>query len=535
MHSPAKPLKESLSPQLRSILIFAITMGIIFRFVALDNKVYGFDEVETNLRVGGWTCAGVDQALFQNQIIPARQLQQYQGIKPDSTVADTIYSLAVENPQHPPLYFLLARGWMLMCGSSITASRSLSMLLSLLSLPLMYLLAKILFNCHVTALLATTLLSISPVDLLFAQTARQYSLLTVLILASSYVLLQAIHSRNQLFWGLYIVSSILGLYTHLVFGLTLISHGAYILLIQLNSTTDSQQKSPNLLTQFMIAFTIILGCYLPWIITIFSYLNRTLSTTPLTTVPINFIEIVKSWILNFSAILIDTNLDINHYYNYLIRLPAIILILLSIYHISSKKSNSIRLFILTSISIPFLILLLPDILIGGRRSTIAQYLIPCFPGIQLAMSHLFYTGINSRRFSLVNHSKTGKLILIAFLTSSLISCTVIIFSWTWWTKGISYWNGEVAQQINTEKSPLIVTDEGDYGINKSNLISLSYRLNSDVELLLMNKAPNFYLLPINSAIFIYAPSQKLQQTMPPRYGQLEPVTESKQLWRLKQG
>jgi uncharacterized membrane protein len=549
MYAQSKRLRQTLPPLLKFILIFVIIMGVIFRFVALDHKVYWFDEVYTSFRAGGWTSAAIDQALFQNQIIPARQLQQYQGLKPDSTVADTIHSLAVEDPQHPPLYFLMARQWMKWFGSSITASRSLPALLSLLSLPLMYLLAQELFNSSLTAFLATTLIAISPLDILFAQTARQYSLLTVFILASSYALLKVVRSQNGLFWGLYIVSSVLGLYTHIFFGLTLAAHGAYILLLQLNSVPDKKQYSrsvpsgvsspvalvisPHLLLQFIITFMIIIGCYIPWILTAFNQLNRAVSTTSWTKVSIDFIDMVKFWILNFSAILVDTNLDINDWQNYVIRLPVIILIILALYYISTQTSASTRLFILTSILIPFLILLLPDILLGGRRSTVARYLIPCFPGIQLAISDWFSTRINSRRFSVINGSKTWHVILMALLVSSIISCTVSAFSETWWSKGVSYWNGEVAQQINQEKSPLVVTDKGDNGLNKGNLISLSYLLNPDVELLLMDRPPNFNLLPINSPVFVYAPSEQLRQAIPSRYGQLEPVAESQQLWRLK--
>jgi uncharacterized membrane protein len=541
MYAQSKRLRETLSPLLKFILIFAIAMGVIFRFVALDHKVYWFDEVYTNLRVGGWTSAAVDQALFQNKIIPAHQLQQYQGLKPDSTVTDTIHSLAIEDPQHPPLYFLMARQWMKWFGSSITASRSLPALLSLLSLPLMYLLAKELFNSGLAAFLTTTLIAISPLDILFAQTARQYSLLTVFILASSYALLKVVRPQNGLFWGLYIVSSVLGLYTHILFGLTLAAHGAYVLLLQLNSAPNQKQQSshialvisPHLLLQFIITLMIIIGCYFPWITTVWTHLNRAVSTTSWTKLPMDLIEMVKFWVLNFSAILIDTNLDLNDWQNYLIRLPVIILIILALYHISSQTPASTRLFVLTSIFIPFLILLLPDILIGGRRSTVPQYLIPCFPGIQLAVSYWFSTHINSRRFSVINGSKTWQVILVALLVSSVISCRVSAFSETWWSQGVSYWNYEVAQQINAEKSPLVVTDKGDNGLNKGNLISLSSLLNQDVELLLMDQPPNFNLLPINSTVFVYAPSEKLMQAIPSRYGQLTPVAKSQQLWRLK--
>ncbi|MGB7709146.1 MAG: hypothetical protein WBL95_06335 [Microcoleus sp.] len=98
----------------------------------------GINEAYTSIRAAGFTRQEIDDELFQNLIFPAPELPKYQRIKPGSTAADTIHALALEDPQHPPLYFLMARFWMQKFGSSLTATRSLPALLSLLSLPLMY-------------------------------------------------------------------------------------------------------------------------------------------------------------------------------------------------------------------------------------------------------------------------------------------------------------------------------------------------------------------------------------------------------------
>ena len=59
------------------MLIIAITLGIGFRFFHLDKKVYWHDEVYTSLRAAGFNRTDIDRELFQNQIIPAQQLQKY--------------------------------------------------------------------------------------------------------------------------------------------------------------------------------------------------------------------------------------------------------------------------------------------------------------------------------------------------------------------------------------------------------------------------------------------------------------------------
>jgi uncharacterized membrane protein len=126
----------------------------------------GINEAYTSLRAAGFTRQEIDDELFHNRIFSAPELQKYQRIKPGSTAADTIHSLALEYPQHPPFYLLMARFWMQQFGSSLTATRSLPALLILLSLPLMYARSQELFASNLTSLLATALLALSPFDIL---------------------------------------------------------------------------------------------------------------------------------------------------------------------------------------------------------------------------------------------------------------------------------------------------------------------------------------------------------------------------------
>ena len=201
-----KSVDRTNSRWLLGLLAIAILLGIGFRFFELDRKLYWHDEAYTSLRVAGFTRQEIDDELFQNRIIPAPELQKYQRIKPGSTATDTIHSLALEDPQHPPLYFLMARIWMQEFGSSLTASRTWPAILSLLSLPLMYALAQELFASNLTSLLATAILALSPFDILFAQTARQYSLLTAIVIGSSLLLLRAVRLQNLSNWVLYALS-----------------------------------------------------------------------------------------------------------------------------------------------------------------------------------------------------------------------------------------------------------------------------------------------------------------------------------------
>ena len=119
---------KRIRPQiLRLFLIVVIVIGIAFRFVALDGKIYGHDEVYTTLRSAGYTGEEFAQEFYQNRMVYPVDLLKYQQLKPNSTPLDTLNSLATEDPQLSPFYFLLARGWMFLFGNSILKMRDLAL------------------------------------------------------------------------------------------------------------------------------------------------------------------------------------------------------------------------------------------------------------------------------------------------------------------------------------------------------------------------------------------------------------------------
>lgn len=525
---------------LRLFLIVVIIIGVAFRFVALDGKIYWHDEVYTNLRAAGYTGQEFTQEFYQNRIVSPVDLLKYQQLKPNSTPLDTLNSLAKEDPQHSPFYFLLARVWMFLFGHSIIASRFLPALISLISLPFMYLLAWELFQSSQTALLATAFLALSPFDILFAQTARQYSLLTLLVIASGYALLKALHWRHPLFWAGYSLACIFGLYTHVLFGLTIIGHGAYILLLSMESSRSFRNRKrfpfSKLLFEFLGAVAIAILAFSPWLIILISNLQRAMDVTNWSSNSISLLNLSKFWILSFTALFVDINFDFNSIQMYLLRLPFLILILLALFQISQQTNRQTRLFIWTSILVPFFMLALPDILLGGGRSGVTRFLISCFPAIQLAVAYLFSTHIKSNKNSLIDGEIFWRSLLAIVFTFSLISISMSANSQSWWHQIPSYENPQIAQELNKNKSATVIVDHGSYYTNLGNIISLSYELNPDIKLLMVNSEPNLLLLPIGPKVFVLNPSEELRQTIKNENYQLEKVEKVDQksrLWELK--
>ncbi|MFZ0939376.1 MAG: glycosyltransferase family 39 protein [Candidatus Sulfotelmatobacter sp.] len=111
------------------------------------------------------------------------------------------------------LYYLLLRGW-LHFGSSPFFIRSLSVIISLASLPAIYWLAGKLFDRRV-ALLAAALIGCNAYHIRYAQEARSYSLFVLLATLSSGFFVALLQSPSRENRGGYILASVLGCYAHL--------------------------------------------------------------------------------------------------------------------------------------------------------------------------------------------------------------------------------------------------------------------------------------------------------------------------------
>ncbi len=522
-----RTFEHSLSRFWLFLIIIVLLFGVFFRFANLEHKIYWHDEVYTSMRAAGYTRQEIDQELFQNRIIAAEELQKFQNLKPKSTAADTIRSLAVEDPQHPPLYFLIARFWMQMFGGSLTASRSLPVLLSLLGLPLIYKLGLELFDSRLAALLAAALFALSPFDILFAQTARQYSLLTVVVIGSSFCFLLALRQSTWRNWLFYSLSSAVGLYTHPFFALTLIAHGVYILLLNLPiSNFNSEIKILGSWRKYLFSIIGSIGLYSPWLFVLTTNYQRALATTDWARVPVSRLDLSKLWILSFTSLFFDLDFGFDRIKTYLPRLVILLLIILALYVVIHKTKPKVWLFIVVTIFVPFLILALPDLLFGGKRSGVTRYLISCFPGVQLAVAYLLATKI-------LRGQLIWRGIIILLFSGSIISCGVSAFSDTWWNKDLSYFNPVVAKAINTSSNQPLVSEIGDDFTNTGDLISLSYNLRRDVQMLLLAKPFNPQLLQTYSAPLVFRPSQQLCESFDKKQIRLRNVIKPGRLWRAK--
>ncbi|PIG92451.1 hypothetical protein [Gloeocapsopsis sp. IPPAS B-1203] len=277
-----------------------------FRFINFDQKVYWYDETITSLRVASYRHAEVVQQIFDGKKISVQTLQKYQKVSSKTTLLATIYSLATEAPQHPPLYFLAAQLWTQWLGDLVATMRSLSVLISILIFSYFYWLCIELFGSSLTGWIAIALIAVSPFHVLYAQKAGEYSLWTSI------------------------------------------------------------------------------------------------------TIPILILEIYSTYFCK-------------------------------------KSLQKAWLFILTLVEVTAIALVLPDLLWGGRRSTVSRYFITCYLGIHLSVAYLIATQITSTSFP---QRKIWQIIIAMLISCGILSCAISPQSVVWWNKYNSYDNPQVARTHN---------------------------------------------------------------------------------------
>ena len=74
----------------RFLIAVLLALGIFFRFVNLDKKIYGLDESYTSLRISGYSDAELVQDFSINRIIGIDSIKKYSQCNSDRTFMRTI-------------------------------------------------------------------------------------------------------------------------------------------------------------------------------------------------------------------------------------------------------------------------------------------------------------------------------------------------------------------------------------------------------------------------------------------------------------
>lgn len=487
-------------------VILLIGIGIFFRFYNLDKKVYWIDEVNSSLRTLGYTKTELIDTIFTGDVVTADQLQQFQRLNPDKTWADTWNALS-GSAEHTPLYFLLSRAWIGMVGHSIASMRFLTACFSVLVLPCLYWLCRELFSSPTAGWIAMAWVAVTPLHVLYAQEARPYSLLSVMIVLSSALLLRAIRTQTPANWIWYSVTIAAGLYTQLLFSLVTIAQGLYVLITQRWRSTTTKA--------YLLATAVSYLSLTPWLIILLQNWQKVQESTESLSdrLPIGYI--LDRWFLNLNMAFLSRELGAAN-----ILLVIVTIIALVLFCRQAPKRS--WLFVLLLIGITFMALALPDMILGGRRSLRIRYLFPCFFGLQLALAYVFAT---QAVWAKTRQHQAWRLLLAVLISGGLAACVVSSQAAVWWNKSVtrsSYYQ-PVANLVNQAANPLVVSD----GL-VTDTLAFSLWLKPEVKLQLTTEEPKKLKITDGyNPIYLLNPSDSLQKILKRRKYTLNVIYEDR--------
>jgi 4-amino-4-deoxy-L-arabinose transferase-like glycosyltransferase len=178
------------------------------------------------------------------------------------------------NDIHPPLYYWLLAAWQRLTGSSEFAVRSLSALLGVALVALIYRLGGLLQPAGArrpaVAPAAAALAAIHPFLVVYAQEARMYTLLALWAALAFYAALRWLAARpgeRSPAWGLlYLFAATAGLYTHYAFPLVLAALNLVVLLaLGLPLRRVGEARRLRRLGTWLALQAAALPLYVPWL------------------------------------------------------------------------------------------------------------------------------------------------------------------------------------------------------------------------------------------------------------------------------
>ncbi|WP_293216192.1 MULTISPECIES: glycosyltransferase family 39 protein [unclassified Microcoleus] len=457
------------------LVVILLILGLFFRFTNIDTKFYWYDEVFTSLRISGYTQTEVLHEISSVQLVGAQDLMKYQRSNPAKNFGDTVKGIAIEEPQLPPLYFLAVKCWGKLFGDSPLSTRSFSVWMSLLAFPALYWLCRELFPAPEVAWIAVGLLAVSPLHVLYAQEARPYSLWPVLILVSCASLLRAMRLQTKLSWSIYAVATILGFYTHLFSLLVALGHGIYVWGMQ-------GYRLNRKVVNYVMAIGLSLVAFLPWMVILVINKKAAKEATLWANGDSNLLSLINNWSGNIGRVFWDFGLNSQATSINLIGLMAATLILLAIvsyavYFLCCETKKQVWLFLLVLMAVTAVAVMLPDVILGGIRSTKPRYLFPTYLAMQISVAYLLATKISALGVPSWKR-QMWKVLTVVLLTGSVLSNIVSSQAETWWTKELGRENPVIARRIDRAPKPLVVSDISE--VTLGNILSMSHLLEPKV-------------------------------------------------------
>ena len=518
-------LSIHVNPNKTVVLVVGLVLfGVLLRLYGLEEKIVWHDEVATRVLAAGATMAAQMQGLYHGQVMAVSQVLQYQQVQQATSVLELIVDLARHDPQHPPLYYLLAKLWVDLWGDSVYVLRTLSVLFSALSLPAMYWLLRELKASRRAAALALLLMCVSPLFILYGQEAREYALWSLALLSSSAALLRALRlsvgpaSAARRAWLLYGCCLLVAVYTSL-------STLSLILVQVLYVACITRLQWTRALYGFIVSLSTVGLLFLPWALNLlrnFDAFSASMAWSSVIVIPRTAVLRILS--LNVTRNVFDFWPDVvqDQWLPITASVACTTAVVCAAVWVLRYARRETRLYLVLLLVLPTSLLLVPDLLFGGIRSSNARYLMPVWLGViavlaialDQALIRVSVASVSARM-----HSRNGVLKVLVWLS---VLCIVVLAMATNirharqqapWTKSLSISLPEVAQIMNQSASPLLVGNQERH--HPGNLFALANILRPEAKLQLVPIAQeSTWTLPAHQgAVYLYSPTDQFRHAL----------------------
>lgn len=453
---------------LRIILVVTALVGVWLRFDGIGRWPFWYDEVATLLHLSGRTEVQLGR-LYDGRILRGSELlATYQGgagslgeqplVRLSGSVADVLRAVAADEPQSGALYFAVASAVTVGPGDPVRV-RAVSAVASTASLLLLGLLAWRLFD-QGTALAAVALAAISPLELRFAHEARPYALCAAFLLASALSAHRASCVRDLPSWFLYALCLTAALWTHPI---ALLALPALLALASASVPDRYEFSSTGGGGAAWLATSVAMILWLPWALVCWIAYPKIQQLTAWSSEPIGVEGLARGWLGAITSFffrprgeggilpsgmpeLASSSLSVA------LAGVAVVIVAAALRSMTQYPNRSTRHYVLVLALAPWLVLAALDLALGGRRSTVARYLIPTWAGTALAVAYwLMQSGLRRRYRCLL-------LVLLLILGGATAWQTRAARGW--WDTDVPRLHGlqEAAAAIDAVPGAFVVTD-----------------------------------------------------------------------------
>ncbi len=442
---------------LRWVRVCALTLvvgGLLFRFSGLGSKVFWWDETHTGRAIAGSFWPEIVEDIFDGQVHTRDEILVHQFPREGRTTVTTMRVLVWEDPRQVPLYFVLARAWVKILGPSTTILRAFSAVLSIISLPLVFLLGRELFRRSLEGWVAVGLFAVSPLHLVYAQEARQYMLWVDLVLLASWLLLLALNRTSELgrpawlWFFLYTGAIGLTLITHLLTVLVMAAHLLFIVASERFRLTIAVWLTAA--AQFVVALL-----FSPWALSILAEAKHRAWISWAAT-DVSIAQWLRMVIGSYARPFFDINTGIADL-KFIDQAPVVLVLVFVLAGVAllirwaPRQSRLFLVLLGLMCSMPMIVV---DLFSGGWRTVVIRYQFPVVIAMQLCVAFAIARLLTSseRRWR-----RAGAGMAVLLVVCGVFSCVLYRRTDVWWSKGRAGALLAATEYVERWPEPLVVS------------------------------------------------------------------------------